>query len=166
MNMRAQVEPDDEQKNSNFTQVYSLGWKRLRWLMAEKPTAAQLYTFLAENMDSDGGVLVASQEVLAEATGVSEITVRRLTKWLEDNHVIVRIRVGNGVYAYALNPNEVWKAWNTTKDHAVFRTKTLVKKRDRHNAQVARRIQTMMKEAAGEPELPGLDHDPETGEVT
>lgn len=164
MNMRMQVGPDDE-KNSNFTQVYPLGWRRLRWLMDQKPTAARLYTFIAENMDPDGGVLVASQEVLAEATGVSEITVRRLTKWLEDNHVIVRVRVGNGVYAYALNPNEVWKAWNTTKDHAVFKTKTLVKKRDRHNAQVARRIKTMMKEATGTPELPGIDFDPEADEI-
>lgn len=155
----------DDEKNRDFTQVYPLGWKRLRWLMDVKPTAAQLYSYLAENMDADGGALVASQEVLAEACGVSEITVRRLTKWMEDAHVIVRIRVGSGVYAYALNPDEVWKAWNTTKTHAVFRTNTLVKKKDRHNALVSRRIKTMMREAAGEPELPGLDHDPDTGEV-
>lgn len=157
MNMQSRFEPDPEEKNRDFTQVYPLGWRRLRWLMEVKPSAAQLYTFIAENMDPDGGALVASQEVLAEATGVAEITVRRLTKWMEDNGVIARVRVGSGVYAYALNPEEVWKAWNTTKDHAVFKTNTLVKKKDRHNATVSRRIKTMMKEAAGEPELPGFD---------
>lgn len=166
MNMRAKIEQDDEDKNRDFTQVYPMGWKRLRWLMEVKPTAAQLYSFIAENMDADGGALVASQEVLAEACGISEITVRRLTKWMEDNRVIVRIRVGSGVYAYALNPDEVWKAWNGTKPHAVFKTSTLVKKKDRQNQMVNRRLSVMMKEAAGEPELPGLGYDPETGEVS
>lgn len=166
--MQATIDLEEERKNRGFVQVYPMGWKRLRWLMDVKPTAAQLYTFIAENMDPDGGALVASQEVLAEAVGVSEITIRRLTKWMEDNHVLVRVRVGSGVYAYALDPEEVWRAWNTEKDHAIFKTKTLVKKRDRHNAQVSRRIKTMIKERAGEPELPGLDdldYDPETGEV-
>lgn len=157
MTMQRHIEQDEEQRNRDFTQVYPMGWKRLRWLMQNKPPAARVYSFLAENMDADGGVLVASQDFLAESLEVSNITIRRLTKWMEDHHVIVRIRVGNGVYAYALNPNEVWKAWNTTKDHAVFKTNTLVKTKDRHNAHVSRRIKMMMKEAAGEPELPGLN---------
>ena len=111
--MQTHIDLEEEKKNSGFTQVYSKGWKRLRWLMEVKPTAAQLYSYIAENLDPDGGALVASQEVLAGAIGVSEITVRRLTKWLEDNSVIVRIRVGSGVYAYALDPEEVWTAVGT-----------------------------------------------------
>lgn len=163
--MQAPIDMEEERKNRDFVQVYPKGWKRLRWLIQTNPTAAKLYSWVAEHMDPDGGALVVSQVVMAEALGVSEITVRRLTKWLEENHVMVRVRVGSGVYAYALDPEEVWRAWDTTKEHAVFRTKTLVKKKDRHNAQVARRIRMMMKEAAGEPELPGLDYDLETGEV-
>ena len=166
--MQAPIDMEEERKNRDFVQVYPKGWKRLRWLIQTNPTAAKLYSWIAEHMDPDGGALVVSQVVMAEALGVSEITVRRLTKWLEEHHVMVRVRVGSGVYAYALDPEEVWRAWDTTKEHAVFRTKTLVKKKDRHNAQVARRIRMMIKEAAGEPELPGLDdldYDPETGEV-
>jgi hypothetical protein len=159
---------EEERKNSGFVQVYPKGWARLRWLMQEKPTAARLYSWIAEHMDPDGGALVVSQVVMSEALGISEITVRRLTKWMEDRRVMFRVRVGSGVYAYALDPDEVWKAWDTQKDTAVFRTKTLVKKKDSFNKTVERRIKMMMKEAAGEPELPGLDPefmDPETGEV-
>lgn len=165
--MQASINVDEERKNRDFVQVYPKGWRRLRWLMQEKPTAARLYSWIAEHMDPDGGALIVSQVVMAEAMGASEITIRRLTKWLEDHNVMVRVRVGSGVYAYALDPEEVWRAWDTTKDHAVFRTKTLVKKRDAHNRQVERRIRMMLKEAAGEPELPfhEIDHDPKTGEV-
>ncbi|WP_296428672.1 helix-turn-helix domain-containing protein [Yoonia sp.] len=165
---------DEDRKNRNFVQVYPKGWQRIRWLMQEKPNAARLYSWIAEHMDPDGGALVVSQVVMAEALDVSEITIRRLTKWLEDRNVMVRVRVGTGVYAYALDPNEVWRAWDTSKEFAVFNTKTLVKKNTRDNRGVERRIRIMMKEAAGEPELPLEDmsqgdqetpHDPETGEV-
>lgn len=162
--MLTKVDQEEERKNKGFAQVYPKGWRRLRWLMQEKPTAARLYSWIAEHMDPDGGALVVSQTVMAEAMGISEITVRRLTKWLEDKNVMVRVRVGSGVYAYALDPDEVWKAWDTQKDYAVFRTKTLVKKKDSYNRKVERRIKVMMKEAAGEPELPlDLDLDLEAG---
>ncbi len=161
---QAVIDIDEERKNRDFVQVYPKGWRRLRWLIQANPTAAKLYSWIAEHMDPDGGALVVSQVVMAEALGVSEITVRRLTKWLEENRVMVRVRVGSGVYAYALDPEEVWRAWDTQKETAVFRTRTLVKKRDRHNAQVERRIRMMLKEAAGEPELP-LEFDQETGEI-
>jgi hypothetical protein len=96
---------------------------------------------------------------------VNERTIRRLTKVLEEQNAIVRIRVGAGTYAYGLDPSEVWKAWDVMKDHAVFRTKTLVSKSG-ENGTVKRRLQVMIREMQGEPELPlGEDYDPETGEV-
>lgn len=169
---------DTEKLNSGFAQVYPKGWARLRWLLQQKPTAASLYTWLAEHMDPHGGALVVSQTVMAEAMGLSEITIRRLTAWMEEHHVIVRVRVGTGVYAYALDPDEVWKSWDNKKDLAVFRTQTLVSKRDSHNRDVARRIQLMLKEQKPEEDR-GSDlsqlvqamqdettpHDPESGEV-
>lgn len=168
---------DPERLNSGFAQVYSKGWRRLRWLLEQKPRAASLYTWLAEHMDANGGVLVVSQAVMADAMGLSEITIRRLTGWMEEHHVIVRVRVGTGVYAYALDPDEVWKSWDNKKDYSVFRTKTLVSKKDAHNQDVARRIQLMIKEREKEEadDVAQLlkavegdvttDHDPETGEV-
>ncbi len=133
--------------------MYPKGWSRLQRLIRENPSAARLYALLAKHIDPQGGVVVAAQTVLAEMLGVTDRTIRTLTKSLEDQGAIVRIRVGAGTYAYALDPDEVWKAWDVQKDHAVFRTKTLVSKRGA-NAIVKRRLQVMITEIQGEPELP------------
>lgn len=144
---------DMARENKRFVQVYPKGWKRLQKLIRENPSAARLYALLAEHIDPNGGVVVAAQTVLAEMLGVTDRTIRTLTKFLEEDGAIVRIRVGAGTYAYALDPDEVWKAWNVQKDHAIFRTRTLVSKRG-ENAVVKRRLQVMIAEMSGEPELP------------
>jgi DNA-binding transcriptional regulator YhcF (GntR family) len=136
--------------NRDFTQVYPKGWKRLQSLIRDNPQGARIYSFLAEHMDGDCGAVVVSQDVLAEALDVHERTIRRITKKLEDDGAIVRIKVGTGVYAYALDPSEVWRSWDDKKAHAAFTTKTLVRKADRENGQVRRKLKVMM----GEPELP------------
>jgi len=137
-------------ENRQFTQVYPKGWARLQRLIQTHPSAARLYALLAEHLDPQGGVVVASQSVLAEMLGVTDRTVRTLTKTLEDQNALVRIRVGAGTYAYALDPTEIWKAWDSQKDHAVFRTQTLVSKKG-ENGHVKRRIRTLMNE--DQPEL-------------
>lgn len=147
---------DMSRENKRFVQVYPKGWRRLQKLIRENPSAARLYALLAENIDPNGGVVVASQVVLAQLLGVTDRTVRTLTKTLEEQNAIVRIRVGAGTYAYALDPDEVWKAWDVQKDHAVFKTKTLVAKGG-ENATVKRRLQVMISEMKGEPELPFND---------
>ena len=166
----ARMEQDAERgmtwrANRQFVQVYPKGWARLQSLIRTNPSAARLYALLAEHIDPQGGVVVAAQQVLADLLGVNERTIRRLTKQLEDELAIIRIRVGSGTYAYALDPAEVWRAWDAQKDHAVFRTRTLVSKGG-ENAMIKRRLQVMIAEQRGEPELPlGDDFDPETGEV-
>lgn len=142
-----------EDKNKDFVQVYQQGWKRIFYLINKNPTAAQIYAFLAANIDGSG-VVVVSQDVLAEFTGKHVRTIKRQTKYLEDVHALVRIRIGNGVYAYALNPNEVWKAWNSKKDYAVFNTRTLVKRSDEENQLIDRKLHVMLKAHLGVPELP------------
>jgi len=132
-----------ERKNKDFTQVYSKGWARLQSLMKDHPAAARLYAFFAEHVDGVTGTVVASQEYLSQALGVHVITIRRNTKLLEDLGALVRIRVGSGVYGYALDPEEIWKSWDNRKDEAVFVTRTLVSKRDRHNQSVAKRLKTL-----------------------
>lgn len=161
---RARIERDVEardqmsRENKRFVQVYPKGWRRISWLIRENPSAARLYALLAEHIDPNGGVVVASQVVLADLLGVTDRTVRTLTKFLEEQHAIVRIRVGAGTYAYALDPDEVWKAWDVQKDHAVFRTRTLVAKGG-ENATIKRRLQVMISEMKGEPQPPLEDED-------
>jgi Fe2+ or Zn2+ uptake regulation protein len=154
-------------ENRNFVQVYPQGWRRLRMLISDNPAAAKVYALLAENIDPSAGAVVVAQAVLAEMTGTSERTVRRATAYLEEQRALVRIKIGGGVYAYALNPSEVWRAWDIGKDSAAFITRTLVKKSG-ENSTIHRRLQVMIREQSGEQDtdhVPETDHDPETGEV-
>jgi hypothetical protein len=161
----------DEEKrrmNDGFVQVYSKGWARMRELLRETKSQAPLllYTFIAEHMDADGGVVVADQETICEAIGVSRTTLWRAITFLEERNALLRIVVGGSVSAYALDPSEIWRSWDSAKERAVFRTRTVVRT-SAQSDQVKRRMMVMMKERAGEPELPldEPDHDPETGEV-
>ena len=146
----AQKVTEDEARRSNrdFTQVYGKGWARIRELIDTNPSAARIYTFLAEHMTGTEGAVVVSQDVMADALKMHVITVKRHTKALEQQGALVRIRVGTGVYAYALDPNEIWKSWDDKKELAAFTTKTLVKKSDRSNGQVRRSLKVMVEGTA------------------
>jgi DNA-binding Lrp family transcriptional regulator len=160
---RRQKDPK-KRENRGFVQVYQLGWKRLQILMATNPNAARLYALLAEHLDGTGAV-VATQEVLADMLGVSTKTVARHSKALEDAKALVRIPL-SGATAYALNPEEVWRAYNDSKEHSAFHTRTLVKTRGGEADLIERRLSVLLRESQGEPELPLEDEiDPETGEV-
>lgn len=153
--------------NLDFVQVYPKGWARIRSLLGETKSRGPLllYTFLAEHIDPDGGVLVADQQTICEAIGISRTSLWRATTFLEERGALLRLVVGGSVSAYALDPSEVWKSWDSAKERAVFTTRTMVRKSAQPD-QIKRKMQLMLKERAGKPELPGLDDfDPETGEV-
>jgi len=142
-------EADDEaagRANRDFVQVYPKGWKRLQALIRSNPSAARVYAFLAEHIDGTCGAVVVSQEVIAEELEVHERTIRRLTQQLEQAGAIVRIKVGTGVYAYALDPEEIWRSWDAAKGTAAFTTRTLVRTADRANGQVRRKLRVMLGE--------------------
>lgn len=145
---RERADDDAARRTSNrdFTQVYPKGWRRLQALIKDNPSAARVYAFLSEHVDGSCGAVVVSQEIMAAELNVHKRTIIRLTRVLEDEGAIVRIRVGTGVYAYALDPSEVWKSWNDQKDLAAFHTRTLVKKSDRSNGQVRRKLKVMVGE--------------------
>ncbi|HEV7278034.1 MAG TPA: helix-turn-helix domain-containing protein [Devosiaceae bacterium] len=130
-------------QNRDFVQVYPKGFHRLRSLMKEYPLAAQIYAFLAEHIDPGTGAVVVSQELLAEELGVHRRTIIRATHWLDENNIVVRIKLGgSAIYAYCLDPEEVWKSFEDTKDYAAFRTKTLARMKD--NGDVKRRLKIMV----------------------
>lgn len=151
---RAKARKEQERtSNVNFVQVYPKGWERIRALIAKNKSAAILYAYLAEHIDPAAGAVVASQDLLSEETGISRTTIWRASKYLEEVGALIRLKVSGQVYAYCLDPSEVWKAWDTAKKTAAFNTKTIVKKADQEGS-VKRRIQVLMKEQQGEPELP------------
>jgi len=130
---------EEARKNRGFTQIYPLGWKRVAELAKGNPQALQLYVFLANHLDPTCGAVVASQQFLAKAMSVSVRTIFTWSKYLEDCGALVRIPVAGKVYAYALDPAEVWKGYNTGKDYAAFNSKTLVN----NDAGIKRRIVSM-----------------------
>ena len=61
-----------------------------------------------------------------------------LVRLFEEKGALVRIPVA-GKVCYALDPHEVWKGYNTSKDYSAFVTKTLVNK----DGEIKRRIMAM-----------------------
>ena len=138
---KASKEHEEAKKNSNFTQTYPKGWQRIRELVRDKQGAAAigLYSFFAEHIDPTCGAVVCDQQFLANQMGVSTRTIRRWLDYLEEKGALVRIPVAGKVCAYALDPHEVWKGYNTSKDYSAFVTKTLVNK----DGEIKRRIMAM-----------------------
>ncbi|GCM97513.1 helix-turn-helix domain-containing protein [Escherichia coli] len=138
--LNKESEPDPK-NNGPFTQVYQKGWERIRELSKDKQgvVAIPLYSFLAEHIDPSCGAVVADQQFLADKLGVSRSTIKRWLNYLESKNALVRIPVAGKVCAYALDPHEVWKGYNTSKTYAAFVTKTLVNK----DGDIQRRIMAM-----------------------
>ncbi len=134
-----EADRDEERKNKGFTQVYSKGWQRVRELAVGNPGAAGLYAMFAEHIDPTCGAVICDQQFLADNMQVTTRTVRRWLDYLEQERAIVRIPVSGRVCAYALDPHEVWKGYNTGKDYAAFVTRTLVNK----DGNIERRIKSM-----------------------
>ena len=142
--MQETEEAAKKRKNKGFTQVYPSGFKKIADLFAQYPLAGRLYVFFAEHIEPGTGAVVASQELLAEEMGVTTRTIRTATKWLENNGAVIRIRLGAGsIYAYCLNPKDIWKSWDTSKKYAAFNTKTLARHKD--NGDIKRQLMIMLK---------------------
>jgi hypothetical protein len=132
-------EREEARKNKGFTQVYPRGWKRIMELSKGNAGAAGLYAFFAEHIDPSCGAVVCDQQFLADQFEVTTRTIRNWLTYLEQVNALVRIPVAGRVCAYALDPHEVWKGYNTSKEYAAFVTKTLVNK----DGEVKRRIMSM-----------------------
>lgn len=130
---------EEARKNRGFTQVYSRGWRRIMELSKGNAGAAGLYAFFAEHIDPTCGAVVCDQQFLADHMEVTTRTIRNWLNYLEEERALVRIPVAGRVCAYALNPHEVWKGYNTGKNFAAFVTKTLVNK----DGDIQRRIMSM-----------------------
>lgn len=132
-------EREEARKNKDFTQIYPLGWKRIISLAKGNQSAFELYTFFAEHIDPTCGAVLCDQQFLADQFGVTTRTIRRWLDYLEQEKAVLRIPVAGRVCAYALDPHEVWKGYNSSKNYAAFVTKTLVNK----DGEIKRKIMSM-----------------------
>lgn len=125
----------------DFTQVTGAGFDMFVKIAQEAPSAFPLFAFFAQHIDPSCGAVVCDQKFLANRFNVSVRSVQKWIKKLEDLGALIKIPVGQ-TYAYALDPLLVWKGYNTSKDYAVFNTKTLT---DR-NGEINRKLRIMMSE--------------------
>jgi hypothetical protein len=130
---------EEVRRNKGFTQVYPRGWKRIMELSKGNSGAAGLYAFFAQHIDPSCGAVVCDQQFLANEFNVNRSTISRWLSYLESQNALIRIPVAGRVCAYALDPHEVWKGYNTSKEYAAFMTKTLVNK----DGDIKRRIISM-----------------------
>lgn len=137
--LRKQEALEKERKNKGFTQVYPRGWKRIIELSKGNAGASGLYAFFAQHIDPSCGAVVCDQQFLADQFEVNRSTISRWLSYLEKEMAIVRIPVAGRVCAYALDPREVWKGYDNSKEYAAFVTRTLVNK----DGEIKRKIMAM-----------------------
>ena len=110
---------EEAKKNKNFYMVFRNGGSQaLRALMKKSPLAAQLFLYLAENIDKSNAI-VASGRILADVLKVHETAVSRAIKVLVDENCVVRIKCG-GANVFVLNPEIIWNSWATGKNRCWF----------------------------------------------
>jgi hypothetical protein len=126
-------------QKTKFAQVYPKGWQTIRSI-SENSMALKVYSFIAEHCDHLNA-LVCSIDVMADEFNVNERTIRRATKWLEDNRHLVIIKVGTA-NAYVLNPQDIWKNYERYKGYCAFHASTLASKK--HNKLLKQRLTHMM----------------------
>lgn len=110
-------------------------------IMLSSPYAARLYSFLSEHVD-DGGIVLASRATIAAHLGIAEITVRRAADFLESQGELIQVKIGGGVYAYALNVEPLKKSLRIGGECIALNAKVLAPK-DRYNRDVGARLRAM-----------------------
>lgn len=106
-----------------FAKVYQKGWEALASLAGD-PAASKLYIFLASSCGHDNAV-VCTYALLAQELGLSERTIRRAVRRLEDGNHVAVLKVGSAC-AYVINPDELWKTAEGHKRYCAFRAQALV----------------------------------------
>lgn len=107
-----------ETVNDNFVQLYIDKLDLIIEMTGENPTAVKVFTWLLKQIDRRNA-LVISQQALAEALGVSRMTIHTSTKYLKDKKAIDVLKSGN-TSIYAVNAQIAWKSDATGKKYALF----------------------------------------------
>ena len=108
----------EEKKNDKFVQFYEDKLKDIRAHTLLNPKAVVLFLYLAEHMGPDN-IVIIPQSILEEELNISRSTLHRATAYLVDNNLVVIVKFGN-CNGYAMNPEYVWKSFNTPEKYMLF----------------------------------------------
>lgn len=118
----------EEEKNTNFIQLYRDNMPELRWLMTNQSFASSLLFFILEHMDTKNA-LACSYSVFCDYFGKGRTTVYRAIKTLEENGFIDVLKMGTS-NVYIVNQDLAWTSYNTQKKYAKYEGNILVSKKE------------------------------------
>ncbi|WP_447886968.1 replication/maintenance protein RepL [Serratia fonticola] len=105
-------------KKLDFMRLFRQGCSRLRGVMRQNKTAADLFLYLAENADMNTGAIAVDQAVLAKELLCSERHVRRAIKLLEDEGFVRRPTPN----VFAINPADIWSGYDNSMRSSLYMT--------------------------------------------
>lgn len=112
------------ERNRDFVQVYRAHMRAFRIIIRENPSAAEIFYFIIEHMDS-GNSLACSYTVLQEVTEKSRTSVWRAVKYLREQKYIAVSKMGN-CNVYHVNSNVAWSTWGNGKQYAKFSSNVII----------------------------------------
>jgi DNA-binding transcriptional regulator YdaS (Cro superfamily) len=137
-------------KNDDFYMVFKRsGSPLLRNLIEKSSIAARLFLFLTEEADRSNA-LVASQKALAIKLEVSEASITRAIKMLEELEMIER-QFSGGTSIFVLNPAVVWNAWAIGKNSCMFGNARVLISKDEQPEVIKKRVNLILTKAPAKP---------------
>lgn len=128
-----QKKQEEEQKNTNFIQLYRENMAEMRWLMSNHQFASSLLFFILEHMDNRNA-LACSYSVFEDYFGKHKTTIYRNLKILEENGFIDILKMGTS-NVYLVNQDLAWTDYNSSKKFAKYDGKILVSKKENKDYQ-------------------------------
>lgn len=177
-----------QQNPNSFVQVSRRAMEEWGKLLARKPTAGRLLMWLTSNM-ADRNAVVVSQKTMAKALGVSDRTIKSAVADLTAERWIQTVQLnGPGtVNGYVVNSRVAWGQKRDDLRLSLFHAMVVADQADQQlttlDTSPLRQIPVLyageQQLAAGdglpppsqpfldgmEPDLPAIEHDPETGEI-
>ena len=108
----------------SFLQVNKDNYKAEAWLMRKSPIAYQILRFIAHSMDNHNA-LICSYKVMQESLGVSNASIARAIKLLQEHKYLHVAKTGTA-NIYMVNKELYWHSYGTNYAQAEFGAKIII----------------------------------------
>ena len=123
--------------NKNFVQFYEKNLATIRVLISKNPFACEVFLFLIEKMNNKNAI-ICPNKVLCETFNKSKKSVERAISHLKNNGYLHVTKAGQ-TNVYHMNPEIVWKAWDTNKKYCEFEGQILIAKSDNKSPKIKKK---------------------------
>lgn len=160
-------EISEEQKNSDFIQLYRSHIDDITRLAREQPTAYDLFMLLCKNMDGYNAIGV-SMVALTELMNLSRQSISKAIKYLKENGWLCVLKSGTS-NLYIVNPDVVWSSYGNQKQYCKFQATVLLSSSENNeylkNRNAFNKFKTIDTEFIKSVQTKKEEHDKRTKEV-